>query len=348
MTIRVVHDREHPYLIVNTSFLRDKSLSLKAKGFLAYLLHLPSDWQPYGDQLARELGVNKNTIGSYFRELIANGYCIREHRRQQHKRFDGYDYTIYEVKDSADLNNRDMEKGDTENAEVLSTNKRQSKNKKRSSEPSAHTTTPENLVFAESPLGRRKAAAPRAARAVRGAAVSPSRFPSDLTPEQVKFCLKFKALWEENHQAKYGKRDWKAVELITDLSKASAYLPPFFRDAVCDDYMAGSDHSLTVFCNNIGIIAANFFGTREYHKEAAASAARAAAENSARIEAATKALAAAIERNPDDPKWLKSEPTDLLDACHYMKDPRVGNALCRAHRDHITYREAFQRGESAS
>jgi len=40
------------YTVISNVFLKDKSLSLKGKGLLAYLLSLPNDWSVYATELA--------------------------------------------------------------------------------------------------------------------------------------------------------------------------------------------------------------------------------------------------------------------------------------------------------
>ena len=45
--------KEMNYTIINNTGLKDKSLSLKAKGLLAYMLSLPDDWIFYETELIK-------------------------------------------------------------------------------------------------------------------------------------------------------------------------------------------------------------------------------------------------------------------------------------------------------
>jgi hypothetical protein len=157
-------------------------------------------------------------------------------------------------------------------------------------EPSARTTTPKGTNF-------EGAASPR------GGKSKTPKFPRDLSSEQVGFCVRFKSAWEKHFEAKYTKRDWKAVKLIDSLDKAVKFLAPFFRDAVSDQYMADSDHSLTVFANNLGIINARFDGTHEGMEESLKRQAESAARRAKEREIEERALAALVEADPDNPKW---------------------------------------------
>ena len=94
--IRVEKNRD--YKAINTLFLKDSTLSLKAKGLLTYCLSKPDNWQFYLIAMARELKENKDTIAKILLELINTGYVQRQRRHDKQGKFKGYDYTIYEIK----------------------------------------------------------------------------------------------------------------------------------------------------------------------------------------------------------------------------------------------------------
>ena len=76
--------------------LRNKALSLKAKGLLSLMLSLPEDW----DYTTRGLscicrdGVDSIRVG--IQELEANGYLVRERRRNVNGQYGAIEYTILE------------------------------------------------------------------------------------------------------------------------------------------------------------------------------------------------------------------------------------------------------------
>ena len=76
--------------------LRNKALSLKAKGLLSLMLSLPEDW----DYTTRGLscickdGVDSIRVG--IQELEANGYLVRERRRNENGQYGAIEYTILE------------------------------------------------------------------------------------------------------------------------------------------------------------------------------------------------------------------------------------------------------------
>jgi len=62
------------FTIMSNIFLRDKKLSLKAKGLLAYLLTLPEDWQVYQNELQSHFKDGRDSIASAMDQLVKAGY----------------------------------------------------------------------------------------------------------------------------------------------------------------------------------------------------------------------------------------------------------------------------------
>ncbi len=94
--IRVEKNRD--YKAINILFLKDNTLSLKAKGLLTYCLSKPDNWQFYLIAMAQELKENKDTIAKVLLELIDSGYITRKRRHDEQGKFKGYHYTVYEMK----------------------------------------------------------------------------------------------------------------------------------------------------------------------------------------------------------------------------------------------------------
>lgn len=92
--IKVVKDRN--YTTISNVILRDKQLSLKAKGLLITVMGLPDNWDFTIQGISRVLKEGKESISSAIQELMDGGYCSRQNHRDNDGRYVGYDYTFYE------------------------------------------------------------------------------------------------------------------------------------------------------------------------------------------------------------------------------------------------------------
>ena len=93
-TIKV--EKNQNYTIMSNWHLRDKELSLKAKGLMSYMLSLPPEWDFSVVGFASCLAESKNTISKILNELIDKGYMERKQERQG-KLFSGYSYILHEL-----------------------------------------------------------------------------------------------------------------------------------------------------------------------------------------------------------------------------------------------------------
>lgn len=96
---RVVKDKDNPYVMINKGAIRDRQLSWKAKGLLAYLLSMPDDWQIYETELIKHTTDGRDATRSAIKELIAAGYIERSKARIRDEKglLKGYEYRIYET-----------------------------------------------------------------------------------------------------------------------------------------------------------------------------------------------------------------------------------------------------------
>lgn len=76
--------------------LRDKSLSLKAKGLLSQILSLPEEWDYTLQGLAYIKREQIDAIRQAVHELERAGYIVRTRERDSRGRLQGAEYTIYE------------------------------------------------------------------------------------------------------------------------------------------------------------------------------------------------------------------------------------------------------------
>lgn len=83
------------YTVMSNHHLRDKTLSLKAKGLLSYMLSQPDDWDFSLRGLCLHCKEDPETLGKIVHELINNGYVEREQKRNN-GRFGSSDYIVRE------------------------------------------------------------------------------------------------------------------------------------------------------------------------------------------------------------------------------------------------------------
>ena len=95
-------ERNTGYTVMSNHHLRNKELSLKAKGLLSQMLSLPEDWDY---TLAGLSYINREKIDAIreaIRELERAGYIKRSSERDSKGRLRGADYVIYEQPQSSD------------------------------------------------------------------------------------------------------------------------------------------------------------------------------------------------------------------------------------------------------
>lgn len=122
-------ERTAGYTVMSNHHLRNKDLSLKAKGLLSQMLSLPEDWD---FTLAGLSYINREKIDAIreaIRELEKAGYVVRTRERDDKGRLRGADYVIYEqpqqpvsdlpVLDNPMLENPTLEKPMLENPTQL-------------------------------------------------------------------------------------------------------------------------------------------------------------------------------------------------------------------------------------
>lgn len=91
---RVAKTRD--YTVMSNYHLRDKNLTLKAKGLLSLILSLPEDWNYTTRGLAAICKEGVDSIGAALRELESAGYLSRHRLRDKSGRISDTEYVIYE------------------------------------------------------------------------------------------------------------------------------------------------------------------------------------------------------------------------------------------------------------
>ena len=121
-------EKSKNYTVMSNCHLRDKRLTLKAKGLLSQMLSLPDDW----DYTLKGLSfINREKIDAIrkaVKELETAGYIVRSRERDEKGRLCGADYVIYETPQPASdlptlenptLDNPTLEKPTLENPTQL-------------------------------------------------------------------------------------------------------------------------------------------------------------------------------------------------------------------------------------
>ena len=111
-------EKNKNYTVMSNYHLRDKRMSLKAKGLLSFILSLPLDWDYSLDGLEKICKEGKDSIRSALNELKLYGYLVIKKTKNEKGIFE-YEYMIYEYPYSE---NPDMDYPDMENPTQINTN----------------------------------------------------------------------------------------------------------------------------------------------------------------------------------------------------------------------------------
>ena len=158
-------EKNRGYTVMSNHHLRNKDLSLKAKGLLSQMLSLPEDWDFTLKGLSLINREQIDAIRAAVRELEQAGYIVRSRERDSQGRLRGADYIIYEqpqpVPDLPTLENPTL---DNPTQEKPTQEKPTQLNKDRSSKEKSITdgsnTDSIPILSPPSPLGEEAAAPP--------------------------------------------------------------------------------------------------------------------------------------------------------------------------------------------
>jgi len=89
-------EKDTNYTTMCNHHLRDKNLSLKAKGLLSLFLSLPDEWHYSVRGIAAICKEGVDGINSTLQELEKNGYLTRHQKRQTGGRMGETEYVIFE------------------------------------------------------------------------------------------------------------------------------------------------------------------------------------------------------------------------------------------------------------
>jgi hypothetical protein len=125
---KITRKKNQDYTVMSNVFLKDRNLSIKAKGFLAVVMGLPEDWEFSINGLCSILKEGKTAIYNVIDELKGYGYCNVVMCRDELGRISGSDYTFFEEPqielpqtDKPYTENPDTVKPDMDNTTQLNT-----------------------------------------------------------------------------------------------------------------------------------------------------------------------------------------------------------------------------------
>lgn len=75
---RIIRKKDSNFTILNNKFLKDPTMSLKAKAFLTIVMGLPEDWDFTVKGISKVLLEKESTVRACINELIEFGFCIRK------------------------------------------------------------------------------------------------------------------------------------------------------------------------------------------------------------------------------------------------------------------------------
>ena len=101
---KVTRIKNANYTTISNVFLRDKELSLKAKGLLATILSLPENWDFSIKGICATIKEGTTAVYSAIDELKEHGYCKVVTNRNEKGMIVGNDYTFYEDPSMENLN----------------------------------------------------------------------------------------------------------------------------------------------------------------------------------------------------------------------------------------------------
>lgn len=111
--VRIIHNRENPYVTLNKAALWNQNLSLKATGLWARCLSRPDDWSFNVIEMARNMKEGRRAIYGAIDELIKEGYAIRlEHYEKNNiGKFigGGVEYIFFEFKPTEEEKQKHIE-----------------------------------------------------------------------------------------------------------------------------------------------------------------------------------------------------------------------------------------------
>ena len=153
-------EKTNNYTVMSNYHLREREMSLKAKGLLSLMLSLPNDWDYTIEGLVTICKENETAVKSTLKELKDFGYLEILKVQNQKGQFE-YEYNIYEKpqRKKPEVENLDVENPSVENQGQLNTNKQNTKKEDIPSSKDEELRNHFELIWKEYPNKKGKAKA---------------------------------------------------------------------------------------------------------------------------------------------------------------------------------------------
>ena len=95
----MIHRAEHQeqFVLVTNSALRDKSISLTARGLLAFMLTFADEWSFNFEAIVDQTGAGKNEVRQAIKELKESGYIEIIQEKNPAGKFTKKTYQVFEI-----------------------------------------------------------------------------------------------------------------------------------------------------------------------------------------------------------------------------------------------------------
>ncbi|MDD4454989.1 MAG: DUF6017 domain-containing protein [Candidatus Methanomethylophilaceae archaeon] len=90
-------EKTRDYTVMSNHHLKNRTLSLKAKGLMSLMLSLPDDWDYTLKGLAKLCCDGVDSVRNAVVQLETEGYIVRRQGRDAHGRLSANEYVVYEI-----------------------------------------------------------------------------------------------------------------------------------------------------------------------------------------------------------------------------------------------------------
>lgn len=122
--------KKNGFTIIDNTIIRNKDISLKAKGMMLVLSSLPNGWNFTENGLTSILKESRDSVRTTLKELEKHGYLHRERVRDENGKYGGTDYHLYQqpileqpIYEKPMYDNPTLDKNTQLNKEVLNKDK---------------------------------------------------------------------------------------------------------------------------------------------------------------------------------------------------------------------------------
>lgn len=143
-TYFIKEKKDKNFTVLDNTFIKDTSLSWKAKGVMTYLLSLPEDWKVNFCEIEKHACDGRDSLRSAIKELREKGYLVVEQTRNEKGLFTETVYKIIE-KPQTEIPFADNPLADephAENPKLLNTNNNKILNKLNTNNTKTRTSKP--------------------------------------------------------------------------------------------------------------------------------------------------------------------------------------------------------------